>query len=239
MRKLRWFTGFAGALLVGAASVAAQAGTITFTNTQVDESGTGFGSVLNLLTVQATGGGTTEYGEVTWNGSSDVDNVGDTQNTSETRSVADVFGATGNTDVGIIFNINQQGAEGETDLILHDFDLLVFSAAGALLDTIHYTAPLGGLNLDIDQQGTGGAGWLFRVSGLGALVNDSTNRFGMRITQPNSIEQVNDGPENFYITSIPGTTTTALPLPPAALAGLLTLGGAGLLSRLRRRRKIA
>jgi hypothetical protein len=227
--------------LVGLAAVSAQAGTITFEGVQVDESGTGFGSVLNLLTVQATGGGITEYGEVTWNGSSDVDNVGDTQNTSETRSVADIFGATGNTDVGLIFNINQQGAENELNVILHDFDLLVFSAAGALLDTIHYTAPIGGLDLDIDQQGTGGAGWLFRVSGLGALINTTTNRFGMRITQPNSIEQVNDGPENFYITSIPGTTTTttAMPLPPAALAGLLTLGGAGLIAHLRRRRRIA
>jgi MYXO-CTERM domain-containing protein len=237
MRKLRLLSSLGATGILAAAAAAAQAGTITFTNTQVDESGTGFGSVLNLLTVQATGGGTTEYGEVTWNGSSDVDNVGDTQNTSETRSVADIFGATGNTDIGIIFNINQQGSD--TSLILNDFQLLVFSAAGVLLDSINFDAGAGGLHLDIDQQGTGGAGWLFRVSGLGSLINTSTNRFGMRILSTEAITQVNDGPENFYITSIPGTTTTtAMPLPPAALIGLLTLSGVGLAARLRRRRTI-
>lgn len=234
MRKLRWVTSLAGIAVVGFAATAAQAGTITFTGIQVEENGTGFGSVLNLLSVQNNG---SEYGEVTWNGVSDVENVGNTKNSSETRSVADVFGATGNTDVGLIFNINQEGSD--TSLLLHDFDLLVFSAAGALLDTIHWTAPGGELHLDIDQQGTGGSGWLFRVSGLGALTATSTNRFGMRITQPNSITQTNDGQENFYITSIPNTIVTAVPLPPAVLLGLLTLGGLGLTARLRRRRAFA
>jgi hypothetical protein len=238
MRKLRWVTSFAGAMFVGVSAVAAQAGSITFTGTQVEENGTGFGSVLNLLSVQATGGATSEYGEVTWNGSSDVESVGDTKASSETRSVADIFGGTTNTDVGLIFNINQEGSD--TSLFLFDFDLLVFNAAGTLLETVHYDAPDGGLHLDIDQQGTGGAGWLFRVSGLGTLLDTSTNRFGMRITQPNAITNANDGQENFYITSIPGTptTTSAVPLPPAALIGLLTLGGAGLVARVRRRRKI-
>jgi hypothetical protein len=234
MRTRQWVTSFAGVALVGFAAVAAEAGTITFTNTQVDESGTGFGSVLNLLTVQNDG---SEYGEVTWNGSEDVENVGNTKNTSQTRTVTEIFGATGNTDIGIIFNINQQGSD--TSLFLHDFDLLVFNAAGGLIDTISFLAPGGELHLDIDQQGTGGAGWLFRVTGLGSYINTSTTRFGMRILSTEAITSTNDGPENFYITSIPGTTTTsAVPLPPAALIGLLTLGGAGLISRVRRRRAV-
>ena len=222
-------------VLYGMASVA-QAGTITFTNTQVDEGGTGFGSVLNLLSVQNNG---SEYGEVTLDANgNEVDTVGNTKNSSTIRSVSELF-VPGNTDIGLVFNINQEGSD--TSLFLNSFSLLLYSGTGAattLVDTITWTAPAGGLHLDIDQQGTGGAGWLFRVTGLGSFLSDPTNRFGMRITQPNSITQTNDGQENFYIVSIPGeTTTSAVPLPPAALLGLLTLGGAGVM-RLRRRRSV-
>jgi hypothetical protein len=226
--------------ILAAAAAAAQAGTITFTNTQVDESGTGFGSVLNLLTVQND---TSEYGEVTLDAAGNqVDTVGNTKNTSTIRSVGEIVGASSNTDIGLIYNINQQGTAGETFTVLHNFTLLLYHGTGAattLVDEITWVAPAGGLELDIDQQGTGGAGWLFRVTGLGAFLSDPENRFGMRITEPNSITHTNDGQENFYIASIPGTTTTAVPLPPAALLGLLTLGGIGLAGRLRRRRAIA
>jgi hypothetical protein len=240
MRKLRWVTSLAGTAFVGVAAAAAQAGTITFTGTQVDESGTGFGSVLNLLSVQNDD---SEYGEVTLDSSgNEVDTVGNTKNTSTIRSVSEVQSGS-NTDIGLIYNINQQGAAGQTYTVLHDFTLLLYSGTGAgttLVDSITWTAPDGGLQLDIDQQGTGGAGWLFRVTGLGAFLSDPNNRFGMQITQSNSITHTNDGQENFYIASIPGDDPpAAMPLPPAALAGLLTLGGAGLIARLRRRRAIA
>lgn len=240
MRKSRWVTSFAGTVFVGFAAVAAEAGTITFTNTQVDESGTGFGSVLNLLSVQNN---TSEYGEVTLDSNgNEVDTVGNTKNSSAIRSVSEVVGGSSNTDIGLVYNINQEGGEGATFTILHNFSLLLYSGTGAgttLVETITWVAPVGGLELDIDQQGTGGAGWLFRVTGLGAFLADGTNRFGMRINQSDSIEHTNDGQENFYIVSIPGTTTTsAVPLPPAALIGLLTLGGAGLIARMRRRRNV-
>src|SRR5262245_17126161 len=124
MHTRRLLTTLAAVGILGAFAAGAEAGTITFTGIQVQENGTGFGSVLNLLSVQASGSGTSEYGEITWNGVSDVENVGDTKNSSETRSVADIFGATGNNDVGLIFNINQQGSD--TSLFLHNFDLLVF-----------------------------------------------------------------------------------------------------------------
>lgn len=238
MRKNRALMGVVAAAVVGSAAVAAQAGTITFTGTQVDESGTGFGSVLNLLSVQNND---SEYGEVTLDSSgNEVDTVGNTKNSSTIRSVSELL-VSGNPDIGLVFNINQEGSD--TSLFLHDFSLLLYSGVGAattLVDTITWTAPAGGLHLDIDQQGTGGSGWLFRVTGLGSFLSDPTNRFGMRITQPNSITQTNDGQENFYIVSIPtADPPSAVPLPPAALAGLLTLGAAGLLSRLRRRRSLA
>jgi len=240
MRKLRLLSSLGATGILAAAAAAAQAGTITFTGTQVDESGTGFGSVLNLLSIQNDD---SEYGEVTLDGSgNEVDTVGNTKNSSTIRSVSEIL-VGGNTDIGLVYNINQQGAEGQTFTVLHDFTLLLYSGVGAattLVDSITWTAPVGGLELDIDQQGTGGAGWLFRVTGLGSFLSDPNNRFGMRITQDNSITHTNDGQENFYITSIPGTTTTtAVPLPPAALIGLLTLGGVGLAARLRRRRTIA
>src|SRR5262245_25139082 len=109
MRSFGFVAGIVATGVLYGMGAVAQAGTITFTNTQVDESGTGFGSVLNLLSVQND---TSEYGEVTLDTSgNEVDTVGNTKNSSTIRTVNEVVGASGNTDIGLVFNINQQGSD--------------------------------------------------------------------------------------------------------------------------------
>ena len=56
-------------LALGGTAVNAGAATVVFTNTQSNETGTGFGTIANLLVLQAPGNGSSEWGSVGWDGS--------------------------------------------------------------------------------------------------------------------------------------------------------------------------
>jgi len=209
-----------------AAAVSSQAGSIAFTGTNVDLGGTGFGNVLNVLSVAHKG---TEYGSVTWNGSADVLG-GDATNSSKTQSVASMQASgIGGTNFAVYFNGNEPGnAPGVT---LHDFTLHFLDSAGLSLFDVAYTAPVGGLNIS-DFGGTGQAGWLFQVMLSGAeqalFYGNTANRLGMSIASGQEIELTAGGAENFFLGPIrtdPGPGGQSTP-EPASLAvwGVLAVG---------------
>jgi hypothetical protein len=225
------------ALVAGSVAFAstAEAATITFTNAQVAEGGTGFGSVNNLLALSNT---PTEYGSVTWNGSSAVLG-GHATNASEVQTTATILNGTSNSDIALIFNIAEPGSD--TEVVLHDFNLLRFNSAGVLQETITWNSN-GGLTLSSAGQGVGRSGWLFRVTG--ADLSNGTDVWGMEILSnqsiDNSITQTAGAAESFYVTSLAGDfVVTPVPLPPAAWMGLGLLGALGVAQHIRRRRAAA
>lgn len=203
---------------------------IIFTNTQVNESGTGFGNRLTVLSVQQKGNNTTESGSILWNGAADVD-AGDATNQSETQTVADLLaeGINENT-LTVIFNINE-GGEPAPVLTLHDFSLVFLNAAGAEQFRETYSAPVGGLDLDQAGSGNGASGWRFDVAfdnpaAAASFFSVPTNRLGMEIASGQAIEDTSGGAESFFVIS---------PVPEPS-SGLLCLVGLALACRFPRRR---
>lgn len=205
--------------LLGVVSPAGAA--IIFTNTQVNESGTGFGSRLTVLAVQQQGNNSTEFGSILWNGAADVD-TDDSTNQSETQTVADLLaeGINENT-LTVIFNINE-GGDAAPVLTLHDFALIFQNAAGAELFRETYTAPVGGLDLDQAGSGNGASGWKFNVAfanpaAAAAFFSVPTNRLGMVIASDQAIEDTKGGAESFFVIA-------PVPEPSSALLCLVGLG---------------
>src|SRR4051812_30663206 len=106
------------AVVSAALASSALAGSISFSGTSVDLGGTGFGNVLNVLSVMKRG---SEYGSVTWNGSADVLS-GDAANTSKTQTAAAMLagGISGQT-FSLYFNGNEPG--NASSVVLNNFSL--------------------------------------------------------------------------------------------------------------------
>ena len=209
----------------------ASAATLEFDNRLV-ETGTGIGSVAQLLVLQQQGNATTEQGSVTFNGTADV-LTGDAKPQSQTLSVADLasLGITRD-NFGVILNINE---EGNGDLLtVNNFSLVFQNAAGVQLFTAPFT---GSLNLDsVASSGTGTSGHLFTVEGNGQITNffnNPTNRLGLRVDV--AFTDADAGMEVFYIASV--NDTGPVPIPEPTTAGLALLGMAGVLTMRRGRRK--
>jgi hypothetical protein len=216
--------------VVLAASVVS-AGTISYVGVG-DTSGTGFGSVLSLLSLQAD---SSEWGGVSWTAAGDVlsGDAKDAAVHTKTVGVSELGWSPG-LDVAIVFNVNEDGNPKVLDLV-------AFTVYGYQLDGTQpaswswtYSAPGGKKTLDAADQGTGTSGFLFRLdpdSDLTAFLSTGTNRIGMEVSRSTPIDQTGDGQDNFW-----AATLNPVPLPPAAAMGLVGLGGAALLGWWRRRR---
>ena len=189
-------------------------GDIIFTNTQVDEQGTGFGNVLTVLSLQAT---PSEFGSVLWDGVSDV-LIGDYTNQSQTRTVTELSSAgIDETNFVVIFNINE-GGDSNPVLTLHDFDVVFQDASGVELFRESFDAGAG-LPLDLAGSGNGASGWLFDVNfttnaaAAAAFFGTATNRIGMEITSGQAIANTKGGADSFFVAAhvpAPATIVTTL-----------------------------
>lgn len=204
----------------------------------VSEGGTGFGSVLNILTLQKD---PTEIGSVFWNGSADV-LTGDAKNTSQTLTIQTLLNAGISTagEFGIVYNVNQAGNVGSPSLNtqLNGFTVTAYSSAGATLGSWSYagsTCPP--TCFPPVNNGTGGAGYLFgfdapQAAQLQVFFANPANRIGMS----GSVSLANDGAENFFAYDRQAAPTSPVPEPTSMV--LLGTGMLGLAAKVRRRRKV-
>jgi hypothetical protein len=244
MRRLLIFTtALAAGLLLGPPGQAF-AGTITFTNTYSGSSGTGFGSIDNVLTLQANNqSGSPESGGVAWGGGPQDVLSGDAKNTSQTL-LASYLTSAGGTNISwsaatgadfvVIFQVNQQGTLGSTSVDLSQFQIDFFKADGSTaLASVEYSGP----TLTLAGTGVGSSGWIFNVhldgTEASTFFGTGTNRLGMSVSSSSPISNWNDGPENFYIAAGEGVLAAPEPGSVALLGmGVLSLVGFGLRRRM-------
>lgn len=223
-------TFFVFAALFFATAVSARADSITFVST-VNQGGTGFGNILNVLSLQNT---PNESGSVLLTGMGNQLLTGNATNQSQLRSFQELInnGITNATQIGIVYNVNETGANPATTL--NSFSLQVFDTqTNTLVESIFCTAGCPGVYTPF-QQGTGGAGYLFAL-------NDMDNSFATYFANPTryvigmtgDISGSDDGPDNFYIQRRTGQQ----PIPEPATMILLGTGIAGVAGIVRRRRK--
>ena len=218
------------ALAAALPAASSNAAVINFFDKNSDQTGTGFGHVLEVLDVQNS---PSEFGAVLWDGSKDVAS-GDAKNQGATRTVTELAAkGIDATHFSLIFNINQPKSSDGLDL--HNFDLVFQNAAGQTLFTAAFD-PNDGANsstagLDADGQGTGQSGYEFPVSFTAAeatlFFGTSTNRVGMEILSSHAIDNTTaGGAEGFYVAQ-------AIPEPASGVA-MIGIAGAMLLRRARR-----
>ena len=196
--------------------------------------GTGFGTVLTLLTLHNTT--SPEIGSVSWNGTTTV-TTGDATNQSQTYTIQQLInaGVTANT-FGVVYNVNETGPT-PNPTTLNGFSLDVYNSAGVLQGSISLSAQALAQNpYQMFEQGVGGSGYLFTVAETGGVF-DLDSVFALHpdwvIGASGSISQNDNGPETFYIVN------TANPVPEPTTMLLLGTGLAGIAARVRRRRKMA
>jgi hypothetical protein len=201
-------TGLAAVVSAVGAMAPSLAADIVFVG-PLEQSGTGFGSVLTVLALQAR---PEESGAVVRENGEDV-LLGDATNQSQTRSVAEFLTAgLDPANLGVVFNINDPGSS--PVVTLNQFEVLFYDANDTLLFTQEYSGPP--LELEPVGQGQGGSGYLFDIeldAAQQALFGDPANRIGLRVETP--IQSTAAGAESFYL--VPAPNGAAL----LALAGLM------------------
>ena len=203
----------------------------------VSDTGTGFGNVSNILTLQNPSlPDNTEFGSVSWSTSGDVLS-GDATNTSNTWLFSAIIakGIASASDLGIVYNVNQQGNLGGLTTTLNSFTLQVFNnSTGAQVFTTDSCVGCG-TGFVPEAQGTGGAGYLFDLDAAteAALAQFFTNPSDFRLGGTGSVSLANDGPENFFFAKISSVT----PVPEPGTMLLLGFGLVGLAAVGRRKFK--
>lgn len=254
---------FALFVILGAGGVVttAEAGPITIAGTLVsdgtrDFTGTGFGVVLPVLTLQNSQG--SEMGGIGWNGSADFsfDTVtgtgtgGDPDGAvkdqgvhSRTYTFQDLInaGITNTNNLGLVFNVNETGANPGTTLQDVRIGVYQVSTGTWVLQsgTCSGTNPTCPGAFPVTNQGQGGDGYLFQLTGAD-LSTYFANPTAYRIGLWANITGSDDGPEDFYFQSI--VCTTNCNPPPVPEPTSLALFGSGLFaaaSAMYRRRRLA
>jgi hypothetical protein len=216
---------FAAVLGVCAWAPHTSAAVIEFHGLTTDSSGTGFGHVLSILTLQDENphADNLEAGSVVWNGTTDVfGTVGSGIDTktqlSQTRTVTEMLNKGINeNNLVVVFNLAQAGSNDE--LNLHNFTLRFQDASGAtLFDATFNDADLSNADtsaLTPAGQGIGTSGYEFRVTFTGSegtnFFANPTNRVGMFINASDAMSNATGGMETFYVApAVPEPASAAL-----------------------------
>ena len=203
--------------------------------------GTGFGNVLTILVLHPQGVATTESGSIYWDGVADVASGDCRKPPSRTQTVQALKDKGFNKEnLIIIFNLNQTGVNDALDL--EKFSVRFYTSADG---STSFDAPFNRtdawntastLGLTPQGQGTGTAGYVFRVVFQGAEGDDffasNDNRVGMAVPDTDPIhDTASDGPDNFYI----GDSDMNETIPEPSALVVVVVGGLAALARRRRR----
>ena len=210
---------------------AGQAAYITFHDEFVEDNGTGFGNVLNTLTLQQQGSATTEAGSVLWDGTDDLLS-GDATPQSQTVTVAQLTAEGFNaSNLLVILNLNQTGSYPWLDL--HSFTVRFYTSVdgSSHFDALYLnTGSTSALTPEGNGLGTGQAGHVFRITFEGTQGDDffanDNHRIGVLVDTPID-NQANSGPDNFYI----GDADVNHVVPEPGTAGLILVTVLMLLKR--------
>jgi len=176
----------AGTMFAGTA----RAGSVTFNGSTADLNGTGFGTVLSVLSVQDkdnpnSPGNLLEWGAqgphsngyvvdgITVDGNGLAGEASNSQG-SNIRTVSNLFAIDANfiahgDTLGLVFNVNQEGSLGSTTLNLHNFYVDFYKSDNTLLFSLKFD-DADASNADtsalapIAHNGTGTSGQLFQIN---------------------------------------------------------------------------
>ena len=200
----------------------------------VADSGSGFGNVSNILTLQNPSfDNNTEIGKVSWSVTGDV-RSDDATNSSQTWLFSAIFGKgiTDASQLGIVYNVNQQGNLGGLTTTLNYFSLQVYDLAGNEVFSTDPNICVGcGTGFVPIAQGTGGAGYLFDLDSaaevaLNFYFETPDRRASYRLGATGSVSLANDGPDNFFFAKISGVTPVPEPVSMLLFGtGLVGIGG--------------
>lgn len=170
---------------------------------ELDLTGTGFGTTLNLLALQGEPTATEESGS-TFRDSGGNQLSGDALSPqSRVHSIQELIdaGIEDSFDFGVVFNIDETGAN--PDVLLTDLSVTIFSDAGVALFTAEYEGP--DLTLEeIASQGLGTAGHLFVLDDAQATAAAPFFVSGNFIGASATVLNIDNGPENFFAVGLDG-----------------------------------
>ena len=226
----------AGAFALSMGSGLATGGTITFTGVEGDFSGSGIGSVYTLITLQAQQQSHSEAGSVAGGGPLTKNDIvtGDAKtgsNQSQTWLGSDLAatGITGST-LELVLQVNQDAGGDNHIAVMQPFTVNVYGlGGGSPVDSATFTPPSPpDPELLLPGTGTGHAGWVFQVTGLGNYLT-AAYRFGIDVQQlgdPNLAHvnggDANDGPETFFLAN--GSAVVPLPVTSSVWSGVVLMG---------------